>query len=354
MRAVLAVQFCRTRNVPVFSVIDHCFAASFEILLQVYMVWAWIGLRRGRSYGWIRRDEADGLAVAAHDGHSGPRMDTGQQFVINTIYVAGDDDVRPSGGLRAVAVITVLVSFAWLYVTWGPMYRWTQKTLMFGELNIVSGMMNVKKPEPDSAKPKTDAKAQKAKSREERAERRSEMRREQAERKERASQRAQRAKDAQVVLAAAAYGWLIVSTLAGFGLTIAGCSGLSSNGGLRRVGMLLMPVSIIACSVIGWYVWKKYSWYETLLPDWVKPWSIGLGMLAFGSIGFMLNRHGRGVHSLAGLGVIASALLSLAAIWVAVRWGQMPSEQVNAALYAMVFFVQSAYGWLLMLAVRFT
>ncbi|GJM26136.1 MAG: hypothetical protein DHS20C16_25510 [Phycisphaerae bacterium] len=279
-------------------------------------------------------------------------MDTGQQFVINTIYVAGDDDVRPSGRLRAVAVITVLVSFAWLFVTWGPMYRWTQKTLMFGELNIVSGMMKVNDSEPTPAKSKT--KSRKKESREERAERRAETRRMQAEKKERASQRAKDAKDAQVVLAATAYGWLIVSTLAGFGLTIAGCAGLSSRGVLRRLGMVLLPVSIIACAAIGWYVWKKYSWYETLLPEWVKPLSIGLGMAAFGSIGFMLNRHGRGMHSLAGLGVIVSALLSMAAIWIAVRWGQMPSDPVNAMLYTKIFVVQSAYGWLLLLAVRFT
>ncbi len=281
-------------------------------------------------------------------------MDTSQQFVINTIYVGGDDDVKPSGGLRTVAVLTVLASFAWLFITWGPMYRWTQKTLMFGELHIASGMMNLNKSDPVSSIPSTGTKNRKDETPEERTERRSEMRRARAEKKELANQRVKEARDAQVVLAATAYGWLIVSSLAGFGLTIAGFAGLSSKGGLRKIGMLLLPVSIIACAAIGWYVWKKYSWYETLLPEWVKPWSVGLGVAAFGSIGFMLNRHGRGVHLLAALGVITSALLSMAAIWVAVRWGQMPAEAVNAALYTKIFAVQSAYGWLLLLAVRFT
>lgn len=287
-------------------------------------------------------------------------MDSGQQFVINTIYVAGDDDVRPSGLLRAIALITVLVSFAWLYLTWGPMYRWTQKTLMFGELHIATSMTNLQIPEPTPApdKPNNAVKSEKPKTREERAkmraENRAKRRREQAERKELMAQRQQAARDAQVVLAAAAGGWLVVATLAGFFLTIAGCSGLSSKGWLRRVSKYVLPASIIACGVIGWYVQKKYSWYETLLPPWVKPVTIGVGLVAFGSIGFMLNRHGRGMHSLAGLGVIISALLSMAAIWIAVRWGQMPAEQVNAMLYTKIFVVQSAYGWLLLLAIRFT
>ncbi|HNO79298.1 MAG TPA: cell envelope integrity protein TolA [Phycisphaerae bacterium] len=287
-------------------------------------------------------------------------MDTGRQFVINTIYVAGDDDVRPSRGLRGVALVTLLVSFAWLYVTWAPMYRWTQKSLMFGELHIASSMMNLQPIEPiqSTTEEKGDDKPKKPMSRAERkkmnAEKRAKIRKAQAERKARAEERRQAAKNAQVVLAAAAGGWLAVATLTGFLLTIAGCSGLSSKGRLRHIGVYLLPISVIACGIIGWYVQKKYSWYETLLPPWVKPVTIGLGMAAFGSIGFMLNRHGRGMHSLAALGVIVSALLSMAAIWVTVRWGQMPSEHVNAALYTKIFVVQSAYGWLLLLAIRFT
>ncbi len=279
-------------------------------------------------------------------------MDTGQQFVINTIFVAGDDDVKPTGRLRAVAVLTLLVSFAWLYVTWEPMYRWTQKTLMFGELHIASGMMGLQKPAPipDAYKPPKDRKETRA----EKAKRRAELKRLHADRKQQATDRRLAAQKAQVVLAAGAYGWLAVASLAGFFLTIAGCSGLSSKGWLRRIGMYLMPLSVVVCGAIGWYIQKKYSWYETLLPGWVKPCGIGLGMAAFGSIGFMLNRHGRGVHQMAAIGVIVAAALSVAAVWIAVRWGQMPSDQITVALYTKIFVVQSAYGWLLLLAVRFT
>lgn len=287
-------------------------------------------------------------------------MSAGQPFVVNTIYVAGDDDVKPSGRLRALAVVTLIVSLAWLYVTWVPMYQWSQKALMFGELNIASGMMNAHKSPPAQKTSKANVKrsdskaSKKGASRKKARAKKAEARRIQEERLEAAKQRRDKAKSAQVVLAATAYGWLAVLSLAAFVLATASCAGLSSKRLPRTIGRYLLPVSIVICGAIVWYVWKKYEWYETLLPNWVRPTIVGLGVAVFGSIGFLLNRHGRRMHQLAGVTVVASALLSVAALWIAVHWGQMPSDQINTTLYAKVFLVQSAYGWFLLLAVRFS
>lgn len=291
-----------------------------------------------------------------------------KQFVINTIYVAGDDDVRPGGRLRALAVVTILVSLVWLYLTWGSLYQWSQRTLMFGELNIVGGMMGLNPVPPgstnarqDDAKSKSKSKAKtikskpkKKKTRAEVRERAAEKKRVMAKKKEAANLRRQQAKEAHVVLAATAYGWLALLSLTAFALSSAGCAGLSSKGLLRKIGARVLPISVVASAVIVWYVWKKYEWYETLLPNWVRPTLVGLGFAAAGSIGFMLNRHGRGMHQSVGVVVIVSALLSMACVYTAVRWGQMPADQIDAVFYAKVFLVQSAYGWLILLAVRFT
>ncbi len=296
-------------------------------------------------------------------------IDLEQQFVINTIYVAGDDDVRPGGRLRALALVTILVSLVWLYITWGSLYQWSQKTLMFGELNIAGGMMGLT-PVPaaagnqkqDDATSKSRGQDDKAKSpppkkRETRAEvraRRAEFKRKQTEKREAAKLRKKEAQEAHVVLAATAYGWLALLSLTAFVLSSAGCAGLSSKGFLRRTGAIVLPLSIVAGAAVVWYVWKKYEWYESILPDWVRPTLVGLGFAASASIGFMLNRHGRGMHQSAGVVVIVSALLSMASVWTAVHWGQMPGDQINAVFYTKIFLVQSAYGWLMLLAVRFT
>lgn len=286
-------------------------------------------------------------------------MGAGEQFTINTIYVAGVDNVKPSGRLRVLSVVTLIVAFAWLNVTWERMYPWAQETLALGELNIVSGMMsprpvptvkNASKPRPNEKKSKTNSKnADREKDRTKKAD----ARRKRAEQKEAAIRKQREAKAAQVVLASATYGWLVMLTVIGFILTAAGCAGLGSVALLRRLAAVVLPVCVLAGAAVIWYVWKEYGWYEVGLPDWVRPVTVGLGLGVFGSIGFMMNGYGRGMHLFAGVSVIGSALLSIAALWIAVRWGQMPSDQLTIMVCLQVFGIQSAYGWFLLLALRF-
>ncbi|NOX57499.1 MAG: hypothetical protein GXP29_01405, partial [Planctomycetes bacterium] len=82
---------------------------------------------------------SDQFRVSASERNRKQAMGVGEQFTINTIYVAGIDNVKPSGRLRVLAVVTLLAAFAWLNVTWERMYPWAQETLALGELNIVSG-----------------------------------------------------------------------------------------------------------------------------------------------------------------------------------------------------------------------
>jgi hypothetical protein len=86
------------------------------------------------------------------------------------------------------------------------------------------------------------------------------------------------------------------------------------------------------------------------MPGWVKPLALCLVVLLAGALGALFNRRCVGLTRTGGVLIICSALVSVAAVWSAVRWGQMPDDQADLKLYAQVFGVQSAYGWITLLA----
>ena len=273
---------------------------------------------------------------------------------VHTVFSAEQVE-RLGVRMRVLGFINILVAAAWLYVAWQPMYNWIQRTLAFGEINIATTAMNdgaeagqkgdlntlarIMNPNANQKNAGDEKKASNAESNEE------DNAAAEASREEKAAA----ANVARVVLAGSALGWLGLSTLVGAWLLVAGVASLTNfAANARRFGSIVLPLSLIAIGVVVWYVWDQYHWYETLLPGWVKPTMLALLGIAAAGIGAIVNRHGLKLQRWGALLVVFSAIFSVVAIWAAVRWGQMPSEGVNVQLYAKVFGVQSAYGWLLL------
>jgi hypothetical protein len=154
---------------------------------------------------------------------------------------------------------------------------------------------------------------------------------------------------AMLILGICAFGWMGLTSFAGLTLTAAGTSGLLT---VRRSRW---PWAITVLSVAGivaviWHVWARYQWAQSITPNWVKPVLCVLAALVAGAIGSVMHRRARGLLCFSGVMVVLSAIGSVAAIWAAVRWAEMPPESINRALYLRVFAIQSAYGWVLLLA----
>ncbi len=275
---------------------------------------------------------------------------------IHTAFSSLKEPPTPNTRLRWLGVLTFVAALGWLYITWVPMYKWVHQKMVIGELNlaatlsnqnaeaaqngglsILSGIVN-----PDSAnvsprtnKPKKGSKTSEAIAKE----------------SQEKTERQEKAKVAAGVIAGLAVTWLGSASFVGMWLAMSSaaavCSGLSS---IRKFGGLLIVASLLAIIGLAWYVWQEYEWYETIIPGWVKPSMLGLAIVCAASIGTLLNRRGLWLYRTGGVLVILSALVSIGTILAAIKWGQMPADQIENTLYIKVFAVQSAYGWIILLS----
>lgn len=278
---------------------------------------------------------------------------------VKTVYAAADA-AKAGARLRVLGALTLLAGLAWLYVVWWPVLGRVQTPLMMGQLNIAmqaapasqassagprgldafNQMMQAPVGVDDAAEsPKDGADAVDAGGDED--------------------------PDTQSgvtggvtsdmvfaggVLAFAALSWLGAPTLVGVWLVMAGASTLGSTRSVRTFGKLLGFLSIVGLAGLTWYVWREYEWYESILPNWVKPAMLGVAAVAGLGMGAMLNRRGAWLLRSGGWLVVASACVSTLALWASVRWGQMPGGGIDWQVYAKLFAAQSGYGWFLLVA----
>lgn len=273
-------------------------------------------------------------------------MSTTPKLQIRTVYSERDIPASdgPSGRLIAIALLTIAVSAAWLYVTWKPVWGWIEHEVMIGEVILTT--MGPQAQPLSSSDDETDEKDKKVENDD------VVVKADKATRAEKAAKRRELAaqqKQAQARLVATTAGWLGFATFTGLWLTMAGAAGLLRGSRVRFVGWLLAVLILVCTGVLVWYVNREYGWLESILPKWVRPAIAGLGFSFALMLGAALNRRGIGLLRIGGVLVVLSAVLSVGALWATLRWGGIPSDKLATMNYAKVFAIQSAYGWVLLL-----
>jgi len=272
------------------------------------------------------------------------------EIQVHTVYSSATQAAK-SARLRWVAFLTILVSLAWMYVLWWQVFSWLERPMSMGQAIIFMGVAA-----PGASGESNDIAAFSTLLRGESARPGKNADASDATPNNKGDSGPTRGRAAQAiplsskVLAAAGVCWLGVPTLVGLWLMAAGVAGLIGPSALRFLGYLIAPMALAAGGYLYWYAQKEYGWYESILPDWVTPAMLGLAMAFAGSVGAMFARRGLRLLRLGGVLVIASAVLSVVALWAAVKWGQMPAEGISPMLYAKIFAGQSAYGWILLLS----
>jgi len=257
-------------------------------------------------------------------------MSETRELQIHTVFSAEQEQTLPAASprLRVLAVLTLVVGLCWLYVTWRPVWKWIEHELMVGELMLTTmgsqprGVLpGATKPE-SHARPKAESNAQKRKA----------------------------TQNAQQRLGGISAGWLGLTTLMGLWLTMAGTAGLAGGRRARRLGWLLAPIVLALGVWMIYHVQVEYAWLESILPRWVRPALVVLGVALAVAVGCILERRRVGLLRLSGMLVVLSACATLVALWAALRWGGLPSEGLDRTLYVKAFALQSAYGWVLLLS----
>src|SRR5262245_56474743 len=67
--------------------------------------------------------------------------EAGYQLQVQTVFSSADP-LPASPRLRVLAITTLIVGLIWVFVTWYRLYPWIERTLVLGELNVSSAVMN--------------------------------------------------------------------------------------------------------------------------------------------------------------------------------------------------------------------
>lgn len=154
---------------------------------------------------------------------------------------------------------------------------------------------------------------------------------------------------AQAVIGASGYGWLTLSTAAGYALALAAGAALGGLGSpaLRRVAWILFLGALSGLIVTGVMALRKYG---LGFPPSTLRWGMVLAGVAAALLGMGLARGARRWSQAAAALVVVAALGSVAGLYLGGLCGAIAPEQSGAMFLLMVFVVHSAYGWALWLA----
>jgi hypothetical protein len=153
-------------------------------------------------------------------------------------------------------------------------------------------------------------------------------------------------KTAQVMIPAAAYGWLTLATAGACALALAGGAGFGATGGrtLRLIGMILTLGLIAGLAFAVFKVWSQYG--MTYKPDHLRM-GMGALILLFATAGLMMAGHVRGLTRLAGAMVILAGVGSAGGVWLWSQCGALEAGQAIVIMMALVFAAHSVWGWIL-------
>jgi len=153
-------------------------------------------------------------------------------------------------------------------------------------------------------------------------------------------------KTAQVVIPAAAYGWLTLATVGACALALAGGAGLGAAGGrmLRLIGVVLTLGLVAALAYAAFKVWSEY--HLAYKPDHLRM-GIGGVTLLITTVGMAVAGRVRGLIRLAAVTVILAGAASAVGVWLWSQCGALEPAQASVMIIALVFVAHSAWGWLL-------
>ncbi len=151
---------------------------------------------------------------------------------------------------------------------------------------------------------------------------------------------------AQMVIAASGYGWLTLSTLAGYTLALAAGTAFGQlfSAAWRRYAAIIFMGVILGLAVAGVDTWQKF---QTRFPMDYLRWGMLIGGIAFLIFGMMFSRGALRWSRVGAVLTIVAAVASVAGLILGKLCGAIPPEQSAALFLALVFVAHSLYGWLL-------
>lgn len=302
--------------------------------------------------------------------------DTSSNIQVQTIYSAEHAPAGAGSRLRIWGVVSLFVAGAWLYVVWWPVWNWAQAPLMIGSLGAMPAMSSSSAsssttpsmpegqaglndlsvllgsdpiaPAADGANGAKEATPQNKSAAADDAT---------GTNVDKSSGKRVEPRDssfaitgAQAALATGLIAWIIAPAFLGLWIAMAGAASLGGSKKVRRMGLILSLLALIAAGAVAWHIENTTMWLETILPVWTKPLYVSLAGLFAVGIGLALNRRALFLQRSGAVMVILSAGLTVAAFWAASRWG--PSSEPSPLYYARVFGQQSAFGWITLIALR--
>lgn len=153
---------------------------------------------------------------------------------------------------------------------------------------------------------------------------------------------------AQAVIASTGYGWLVLSTIAGYALTLAAGTALGqcSNSTWRRHTVIVFMGVLLGLGVAGVYTWQEFQ--TRFPPDYLR-WGMLIGGVAFLLLGMIFDRGVLRWSRCAAVLIIIAAVGSVVGLYLGALSGAIPPAQSSIVFLLIVFAMHSLYGWLLWL-----
>lgn len=255
-------------------------------------------------------------------------MNHAQPLQITTIYDAGGF-AGAAAGRRMLGLLALMIAVPWLYFTW-----WTADTYIGKQLLTAT----ITKPSPvaidfarllgalpsnDEGAPPPDVVEASAKT-----------------------------EQALKVGASASYVWLAVMTVGACMLVIFGSSAMTASLLPKRAGPMVSVIGVLLLLAVGGVAFLQLRRFE-LGYEWVRVLILCVAGAAF-VIGMGLNRRSHATQWAAGIGVIVAALATAAGLYLAGKYELFPAQWTTMTRIVMVFIVQAAFGFFLILQMLLT
>lgn len=154
-------------------------------------------------------------------------------------------------------------------------------------------------------------------------------------------------KTAQVVIPAAAYGWLVLATASAFAVALVGGAWLGAIGGhWIRVAGLIGLLALVGG--VGFFAYKIWAEYEMMYkPDQLRA---GMGWLTLlvALLGLAAAARARGITKLAAVVVLIAAAGTPVGLWLWNQCGALDPQFANWSWMAAAFVIHAAWGIVLL------